>query len=83
MIPHVLHDKEYFWNYDEKYDIFFYYYFLFFTSFNRKYLNLIKMDISVFEFKLFICSSQPSSISPIKQFIPQHHFIHVSHISHL
>ena len=27
---------------------------LFFSSFNRKYLKFIKMDISVFEFKLFI-----------------------------
>ena len=29
---------------------------MFFSSFNRKYLKLIKMDISVFKFKLFIYS---------------------------
>ena len=45
MIPHSLHNKEYFWSYDENYDIFS----LFFSSFNRKYLKLIKIDISVFE----------------------------------
>ena len=54
MIPHSLHNKEYFWSYDEKYDIFSYYFLCFFSNFNRKYLKLIKMDISVFEFKLFI-----------------------------
>ena len=53
MIPHSLHNNEYFWSYDEKYDIFSYYFSLCFSSFNRKYLKLIKMDISVFEFKLF------------------------------
>ena len=43
MIPHSLHNKEYFWSYDEKYDIFSYY-FLFFSSFNRKYLKLKKKN---------------------------------------
>ena len=28
-----------------------------FSSCNRKYLKLMKMDISVFEFKLFICNT--------------------------
>ena len=49
MIPHSSHNKEYFWSYDEKYHIFS----LFFSSFNRKYLKWMKMDISVFAFKLF------------------------------
>ena len=41
--------------YDEKYDIFSYRFSLFFSSFNRKYLKFIKIDISVFEFKLLNC----------------------------
>ena len=54
MIPHSLHNKEYFGSYDEKYDIFS----LFFSSFNCKYLKLIKIDIPVFEFKLFMIHQQ-------------------------
>ena len=58
MIPHLLHDKEYFWSFDEKYHIFSYY-FLFFSSFNCKYLKLIKIYIyigfCIFD-KLFICT---------------------------
>ena len=55
-MPHSLDNKEYFWSY-EKYHIFSYYFLCFFSSFNLKYLKLIKMDISVFAFKLFICST--------------------------
>ena len=57
MIPHSLHNKDYFWSYEEKYDIII---FLLFSLllFNRKYLKLIKIDISVFEFKLFMYISE-------------------------
>ena len=45
-ISHSLHNKEYFWSYDETYDPFSFFP-LFFSIFNRKYLKLIKMDVSV------------------------------------
>ena len=47
MLPHLLHNKEYFWNYDENIT-----YFIFLSSFNHKYLKLIKLDISVFAFSI-------------------------------
>ena len=55
MIPRSLHIKNYFWSYDQKYQKFSYYFlYKYFSSFNRKYLNLTKMDLSVFANKLFI-----------------------------
>ena len=57
MIPHLLHNKEYFRSYDEKYPpllIFKILFFVFQAGFHHKYLKLIKMDVSVFAFKLFI-----------------------------
>ena len=54
MIPRSLHIKDYFWSYDQKYQKFSYYFLYIFSSFNRKYLNFTKMDLSVFANKLFI-----------------------------
>ena len=51
MIPHLLHTKGYFSSYDEKYHLLSS---LFFCSFNRKHLKLIKNGYIGFAFKLFI-----------------------------
>ena len=57
MIPHSLHNKEYFWSYGEEHHFIFLLP-LFFSSFNCKYLKLMKMDIvSVFAFKPFNCGN--------------------------
>ena len=57
MIPHSLHNKGYFWNYDEKITYFLLFFFsFFFFSFNRKNLKLLKIDVSLFAFKLFKCN---------------------------
>ena len=59
MIPHLLHNKEYFWSYEEIYHIFSYYFLCFWAALDHKYLKLIKIDIlliiSVFAFKYFVC----------------------------
>ena len=58
MIPHSLHNKEYFWSYDEK----FHFFSLFFSRFNRKYLKLIKIVILFF----FHLNSSYNSLSTLQ-----------------
>ena len=48
MIPHSLHNKEYFLGYDEKYDIFSYYFLCFSAALIAKYLKLITIGYNRF-----------------------------------
>ena len=54
MIHCSLYIKEYFWSYDQKYNKFSYYFSLYFSSLNLKYLKLTKMELSRFAMKLFM-----------------------------
>ena len=56
---HLLHNKEYFWSYDEKYHN------IFFFFSNHKYLKLIKINISLRAFKLFKLSSMSCILQSI------------------
>ena len=59
MIPFSLYIKEYSWSNDQKYYKFSYYFRLYFSSLNLKYLKLTKMELIRFAMKLFIILTKP------------------------
>ena len=63
MIPHSLHNKGYFWSYDEKYDIFSYNFFVF-QQLKSQISQIDKIDISVLNlnssFLLLFSSAEPA-----------------------